>query len=247
VLRTQLGIDVEVKHYAQHAVIANVETSEAHNGRAFERFTSEGPVALLPLGGDSNSKKSALVFTRPQNNVEETLTCDDEEFLALLQSTFGYRLGKFTRVGKRFSYPLSLSVAREQIRSSVVLMGNAAHFLHPVAGQGFNLALRDVAQLVAALSPVYLQRKQGNTAVRYGDLHTLLAYYDAQKKDQGLTGLISDTFNYLFSNEHFLKQAGRNVGLLALELNDGLKREVFHRMMGESHARAPLQSFYQLK
>lgn len=254
-LRKQLGIDVQVKHYEQYAVIANVETSEAHRGRAFERFTSEGPVALLPLGGDgsadNSSHKSALVYTRPQEKINGTMALDDSAFLAQLQETFGYRQGKFLRAGKRSSYPLSLSIAKEQVRSSIVLMGNAAHFLHPVAGQGFNLALRDATQLLAALKPVYLARlqsktKASETEARFGELAALMNYLEIQTKDQELTSTISDTFNTLFSNNNRLKQVGRNLGLLALELSDGLKREVFHRMMGQQQARAPLQVFGKL-
>lgn len=237
-LRKQLGIDVDVKVYGQHALIANIETSDAHRGRAFERFTSEGPVALLPVGGEAGSHKSALVYTRPQEKIKETLELDDAAFLAQLQDTFGYVLGKFLRVGKRYSYPLSLSIAKEQVRSSVVLMGNAAHFLHPVAGQGFNLALRDATQLLAALS---------DKKARFGELATLLNYLERQKKDQDLTSTFSDMFNTLFSNNSRAKQIGRNLGLLALELNDGLKREVFYRMMGEQQSRAPLKVFNNLK
>lgn len=242
-LRAQLGIDVDVKNYQQSAIIANIETSVAHNGRAFERFTSKGPLALLPQGYSAESNKSALVYTRPQEEVEQTLALSDAEFLAQLQKDFGFRLGKFLRAGARHNYPLNLSFALEQVRSSIVLLGNAAHFLHPVAGQGFNLALRDATQLLAALRSVYEKKQKGEAGARYGDLCVLQNYMNAQERDQTLTSLISDSFNQLFSNNNKVKQVGRNLGLIALELNFGLKREVFHRMMGESQARAQLKVF----
>src|SRR5690606_33036828 len=124
------------KNYQQSAVIANLECSEPHQGKAFERFTSEGPVALLPLGYSPNSRRCALVYTRPEEKLAETLALSDGDFLAQVQTAIGYRLGKFIKTGKRYAYPLNLSFAKEQVRSSVVLLGNAAHFLHPVAGQG---------------------------------------------------------------------------------------------------------------
>lgn len=242
-LRTQLGISLETKNYQQSAVIANLECSEAHQGQAFERFTSEGPVALLPLGYSANSRRCALVYTRPDELLAETLALSDEDFLAQVQAAFGYRAGRFIKTGKRYAYPLNLSFAKEQVRSSVVLLGNAAHFLHPVAGQGFNLALRDATQLLAALKPAYASKERGEPGPRFGDLALLQNYLTLQERDQNLTTLISDSFNQLFSNNSKVKQLGRNVGLLALDLHDGLKREVFHRMMGESLMRAPLKVY----
>ena len=103
------------------------------------------------MGESVNAQQSALVWTLPTADAEAIQSCSDTEFLAYLQERFGYRVGTFTRVAKRYSYPLQLVLAQEQIRSHVVLLGNAAHFLHPVAGQGFNLALRDCACLVETL------------------------------------------------------------------------------------------------
>lgn len=240
-LRSLLDIDVDLKDYKQHAVIANVEFSEAHRGRAYERFTAEGPLALLPLGCNPEATSSALVYTRPEAKVEATMALGDKQFLQAIQLAFGYRLGKFIRVGKRHSYPLSLSVAKEQVRSSLVLVGNAAHFLHPVAGQGFNLALRDVAQLLAALKPEYQKRLNGEPHLAYGDLKLLQRYLQGQYRDQLATGFISDSFNRVFSSKNPLMQLGRNIGLISLELNDGLKRGVFAQMMGKTLAKAPLE------
>lgn len=242
-LRAQLGIELTTHNYQQYAVIANLECSEPHKGRAFERFTEEGPLALLPLGNSEESYRCALVYTRPEEKLAETLALGDQQFLKQIQNAFGYRLGNFTKVGKRHAYPLSLSFAKEQVRSSVVLLGNAAHFLHPVAGQGFNLALRDACQLLAALKPVYSARNAGKHTAKFGELAVLQNYMSAQERDQNITTLLSDSFNTLFSSNSKFKQIGRNLGLLALDLHDGLRQEVFHRMMGESLAQAKLDIF----
>ncbi len=241
-MRNMLGIHTTSKDYHQHAVVANLECELPHGGQAFERFTGEGPIALLPLGYSEEARKCGLIFTRPAGKLDETLKLSDEEFLEKIQSVFGYRLGKFTKVGARSSYPLQLSFAKEQVRSSIVLVGNAAHFLHPVAGQGFNLALRDVTQLLEVMVDQQGRIVRGE-ASRYGELQALLRYMEKQDRDQSLTTLVSDGFNTLFANNNKFKQMARNVGLLALELNDGLKREIFHRMMGENTRQARLRLF----
>ena len=122
-------------------------------GCAYERFTDEGPLALLPLPkAAAGDNRSALVWTLPPGRAQALLDAPAEEFLHELQQRFGYRLGRLLRVGERHSYPLSLVQSSEQVRQGLVVMGNAAHALHPVAGQGFNLALRDVAELGAVVS-----------------------------------------------------------------------------------------------
>jgi 2-octaprenyl-6-methoxyphenol hydroxylase len=130
------------------ALIANVEMSHPHDGVAYERFTREGPIALLPLPGqqmalDLDPCRRAWKAAR--------LGLGDGDFLAELQRAFGDRAGRFRRVGSRHAYPLTLVTAREAVRPGLAVLGNAAHSLHPVAGQGFNLALRGVTDLVAAL------------------------------------------------------------------------------------------------
>ncbi|MBF3092230.1 2-octaprenyl-6-methoxyphenyl hydroxylase [Pseudomonas aeruginosa] len=146
-LREQLGIAVEQTPYRQTALIANVSPSEAHLGQAFERFTPSGPMALLPLP----ENRCALIWTRPGKDAERLRGLDDAAFLGELQAAFGYRLGAFRQVGARHCYPLHLVEAREQVRPHLVVLGNAAHSLHPIAGQGFNLSLRDTLALVDAL------------------------------------------------------------------------------------------------
>ncbi len=236
-LREQLGIAVERASYQQHAIVTNVEMQLPHKGKAYERFTQNGPLALLPIGENTCSNKSALVWTCPEAKIAERMSLDDRAFLSLLQKSFGFRQGEFIRVGKRVNYPLELVVAKEQIRSGIVLMGNAAHFLHPVAGQGFNLALRDCAKLCESLHIAV------NSGESLGSLDILQHYIASQKSDQWLTTYISHSFHQLFGDKPLPIQAGRNLGLLVMELIPEIKKTFFDQMMGRGFPRAALNSF----
>jgi 2-octaprenylphenol hydroxylase len=225
-LRAALGIDTDVRAYGQTAIITNVEFSEAHNGVAYERFTADGPVALLPLGESVGANQSALVWTLPAAQADEVVALSDDEFLTQLQQRFGFRVGHFQRVAKRFAYPLQLVLAKEQIRSHVVLLGNAAHFLHPVAGQGFNLALRDCVCLVETLREAIAQQKSP------GDLAVLQNYLHKQQLDQQITIEFSDKLVRLFSSNSLPLIAVRHLGLLSLESIPLIKQQLIAQTMG---------------
>ncbi|OCR26490.1 2-octaprenyl-6-methoxyphenyl hydroxylase [Pseudomonas syringae] len=218
-LREQLGIGVRQRPYNQSALIANITPSEAHCGQAFERFTDEGPMALLPLP----ENRCALVWTRTGKDVERLAALDDRAFLSELQNVFGYRLGTLRQVGARHVYPLNLIESEEQVRSHLVVLGNAAHSLHPIAGQGFNLSLRDAHALAEALL--------ASDKVP-GDLPTLLAYRERQRLDQQLTVGFSDQVTRLFGSTQPLVATGRNLGLLGLDLLPGAKRWFARQAMG---------------
>ena len=218
-LREQLGIGVRQRPYNQSALIANITPSEAHCGQAFERFTDEGPMALLPLP----ENRCALVWTRTGKDVERLAALDDRAFLSELQNVFGYRLGTLRQVGARHVYPLNLIEAEEQVRSHLVVLGNAAHSLHPIAGQGFNLSLRDAHALAEALLA---------SDKLPGDLPTLLAYRERQRLDQQLTVGFSDQVTRLFGSTQPMVATGRNLGLLGLDLLPGAKRWFARQAMG---------------
>jgi 2-octaprenyl-6-methoxyphenol hydroxylase len=218
-LREQLGIGVRATPYDQSALIANITPGEAHCGQAFERFTDEGPMALLPLPDN----RCALVWTRKPEEVKRLMALDDRVFLSELQGVFGYRLGALTQVGVRHMYPLSLIEADEQVRSHLVVLGNAAHSLHPIAGQGFNLSLRDAASLAEALL--------ASDSVP-GDLATLQGYRDRQRLDQKLTVGFSDQVTRLFGSQQPVITAGRNIGLLGLDLLPSAKSWFARQAMG---------------
>ncbi|GGK03339.1 2-octaprenyl-6-methoxyphenyl hydroxylase [Pseudomonas matsuisoli] len=218
-LREQLGIHARRTPYDQHALIANVSTREPHRGQAFERFSDEGPMALLPL----TDNRSALVWTRLPAEAQRLLVCDEKTFLDELQQAFGYRLGAFTQVGSRYHYPLELIESTEQVRPHLVVLGNAAHSLHPVAGQGFNLSLRDVQALADTLLG-------GATAP--GDFATLQRYHQGQLADQYLTVGFSHQLTRMFAHREAAVVAGRNFGLLGLDLLPPAKSWFARQAMG---------------
>lgn len=225
----QLGIGADVTDYQQHALVANVAYEHSHKGRAFERFTPQGPMALLPLGG-TNSQTSALVWTWPSNRIEQALNMPESEFLRKLQHEFGYRLGRFTAVSKRSSFALRLSVAKEQVRSRVVLLGNAAHFLHPVAGQGYNLALRDALRLAEILA--HVDRSE------VGSLATLQRYQQQQQDDQTRTIRLSDGFNRVFGSQRPAVVMLRAMGMVAVESSHWVRSGFIRQMSGRASAQA---------
>lgn len=225
-LRKTLGIDSHIKDYGQTALIANVAYSEAHKGIAYERFTAQGPLALLPLGAKTSARESALVLTLPRDQAHTIASLNDADFLQHLQQRFGNRLGEFLRVSERHIYDLKLITASEQIRSHVVLVGNAAHFLHPVAGQGFNLSLRDCVCLSDALL-------QGELAGKpLGELSVLQDYLLRQKRDQQLTIEFSDKLVRLFSSSSLPLIALRHLGFVGLDIMPSLKSQFASQTMG---------------
>ena len=221
-LRDALGVEVEAADYRQHALIANIGHALPHKGCAFERFTPTGPLAMLPL----RDKRCALVWSLPESEVESLQHCAEDEFLGRLQRQFGYRLGRLQQVGERHSYPLSLVASREQVRSGIVIMGNAAHSLHPVAGQGFNLALRDVARLGMVLRDALAEGRS------IGDLGVLQSYMQQQAGDQERTMSFSDRLPGLFMHSDPAMALLRDVGLFALDLSPALKREFVRHTSG---------------
>jgi 2-polyprenyl-6-methoxyphenol 4-hydroxylase len=226
-LRQQLGIQTRVVDYQQSALIANVSFKKPHLGCAYERFTRQGPMALLPLTDDeSGQPRSALVWSMPPQQARELSECEPAVFLAALQQRFGYRQGAFTRIGERFSYPLQRLEAIEQVRSGVVVMGNAAHSIHPVAGQGFNLALRDCARLSKLLVAAH-QRQQP-----LGELALLQQYCQQQQFDQRKTIEFSDQLPGLFSRPQLAISLLRNLGLGLLDLTPAAKTQFIYHAAG---------------
>ncbi|WP_290648332.1 2-octaprenyl-6-methoxyphenyl hydroxylase [Aquisalimonas sp.] len=224
-LRKHLGIDVRDTAYHQCAVVANVTPAQAPNGRAFERFTPEGPLALLPLPGGHCS----LVWTVSPERGQRLAGLDDGDFLAALQAAFGYRLGRFLQVGQRFVYPLSLSRSGQRVAERSVLIGNAARTLHPVAGQGFNLALRDVAELAERVHGAALRGEDpGATAL-------LQAYAAARQGDHRRVTLMTDGLVRLFSNRLPGLRFARNVGMVAMELLPAGRARFMRQAMGRGN------------
>lgn len=223
-IRDALGLGEVIWDYAQEALIANVSVSRPHEGEAYERFTRSGPLALLPMSGN----RCSLVWTLESQDASSLTVMDDAEFLERLQRVFGYRLGRFTRVGKRVSYPLRMIRARRQTDPRAVLIGNAAHAIHPVAGQGFNLGLRDVAALAEVVAEAVDDGRDPGSAP------VLEAYVKWREGDQRRVAAMTDSLVRLFTNPLAPVRAARQIGLLGLDLAPAPKELLVRQAMGIS-------------
>ena len=223
-VRQSLGIKTTDWDYQQTAVIANIKTQKPHNNIAYERFTHSGPIAVLPLIDD----RSAIVWTCENEQVEAIMGLDDDAFLNAFQKKFGYRLGRLLKAGARHAYPLRLVHSKEQVRHRLALIGNAAHSLHPIAGQGFNLGLRDVATLAEILQNACA------TNCDIGQIQVLQDYADWRKRDHTRVVAFTDGLVRLFSNDFLPLSIPRNLGLLATDLVPPVKRLITKQAMGLS-------------
>lgn len=222
--RQAIGVGVDVHDYDQVAIVTTVQTSKPHEHVGFERFSALGPLALLPLPGEY---RRSVVWPVKKGTENEWLGDEnDQHFLSALQQTYGDRAGKFEKTGKRFSYPLSQVLAHKQAVGRVILMGNAAHTIHPVAGQGFNLCLRDADVLVRYLV------NQLTTSDDLGNPDNLLAYEQARLSDQQRVIKFCDTVVRGFSNQNPLLKLIRNTGLIAFDVIPGVKPLVANYAMG---------------
>lgn len=222
--RQAIGVGVDVHDYDQVAIVTTVQTSKPHEHVGFERFSALGPLALLPLPGEY---RRSVVWPVKKGTENEWLGDEnDQHFLSALQQTYGDRAGKFEKTGKRFSYPLSQVLAHKQAVGRVILMGNAAHTIHPVAGQGFNLCLRDADVLVRYLVD------QLSTSDDLGNPDNLLAYEQARLSDQQRVIKFCDTVVRGFSNQNPLLKLIRNTGLIAFDVIPGVKPLVANYAMG---------------
>ncbi|WP_145588738.1 2-octaprenyl-6-methoxyphenyl hydroxylase [Yersinia aldovae] len=204
VLARTCNIQWQQQDYQQVAVIANVTTAQLPNGRAFERFTRHGPLALLPM----SEGRSSLVWCHAKQDQQRVDSWDDARFVAELQQAFGWRLGRILHAGKRHSYPLQLLTASRHVSHRLALVGNAAQTLHPIAGQGFNLGLRDVISLAETVAQA--GRDPGDYAV-------LAQYQQRRQPDQQATVGVTDGLIRLFANRYGSLVVGRNLALMSME------------------------------
>ena len=226
-VRDELGIAMVTDDYAQHAVVLNCRTDVPHAGRAFERFTTDGPVAMLPLTGN----RVAAVWTLPQPEAERVMQLDDREFARSLQRVFGYRLGRFAEVGRRNAYPLLRLRSGAVVAPRTALIGSAAVNLHPVAGQGFNLALRDVAVLAEVLSDSILD---SGAAFDPGAAELLERYRAWRLQDQYRVAAFTHGLIKFFGYESAPLAVSRGLGLMAFDLVPGAKAALARHTMGLS-------------
>lgn len=217
-LAESLGINRKTREYGQNALVANVTTELPQQNTAYERFTPEGPMALLPT-----DEGYALVWTVVPEKAQQLCEMDDAAFLAKLYEHFGGRVGHFTRVGKRAHFPLALRYTRPVTAQHVALVGNAAQTLHPVAGQGFNLGLRDAWEFATEILHT--------PAVEIGGKIMLDRYRTRRRLDSNATMLMSDLLVRSFSNEWPLVSGARGVLLSAMDVLPPLKSAFARRMI----------------
>jgi 2-octaprenyl-6-methoxyphenol hydroxylase len=213
-LRQRAGIATSGWSYGQSAIVATVAHERSHEGRAEEHFMPAGPFAILPL----RHNRSSIVWTEETGEAERVVALPDSDFHDELEKRFGLRLGDITVVGPRRAYPLGLWVARSFVADRFALIGDAAHVIHPIAGQGLNMGLRDVAALAeAVVDAVRLGVDPGDTSV--------LERYQRWRRFDTMTMCVStDGLNRLFSNRSDAIRLVRDVGLGIVERLPALKR-----------------------
>lgn len=218
------GVSWRSQSYDQIAVVTNVVTEQPHRNRAFERFTAQGPLALLPISGG----RSAVVWCCHSKHQSEMQSWCDEDFLQHLQRLFGWRLGRITQTGLRQSYPLQLRVADRHISHRLALVGNAAQRLHPIAGQGFNLGVRDVMALAQTVVTAYQQGED------LGSYRVLDRYQQHRQSDQRKMINFTDGLIHLFANHYAPLIVARQLGLLLMDRQPGLREILVQRTLGRA-------------
>lgn len=231
-LRGLLGLAAEVRDYAQSAIVTAVLAQRDPQGVAYERFTPQGPLAVIPKPRAPEEMRAghpcSLIWTLPTDKAVALQAQPEAEFLAAAQATFGERLGRFQVLGHRMSYPLQRTVGETLLSSRLVFCGNAAQSLHPVAAQGFNLGLRDVAALAVRL------RAAAATGSDPGEPQLLREYVDARAQDRQSTAGFTDQLVRVFSNQLPVVSTLRHVGLLALDLVPAAREAVLRQNLGHS-------------
>ncbi len=222
--RELLGIATQMHDHGQTAIVANVTPEKPHHNAAYERFTDSGPLAFLPM----SEHRCALVYTVWRHQVEEILNLSDEAFLNRLFERFGDRLGKLIKAGKRNSYPLALNKAETTLAKRAVLIGNAAHSLHPVAGQGFNLGVRDIAVLAETINDAL------NNNFNIGNKTSLKSFQQWRQSDQQRVINFTEGLVSIFSNPLTSVKLLRNIALVGVDLLPPVKKILARQTMGIS-------------
>jgi 2-octaprenyl-6-methoxyphenol hydroxylase len=224
-VREMLGVSSTTRDYGQSALVTEVDLAGDHDYAAYERFTKTGPIALLPNG----KKHATVVWCMARDDVKDLLALDVPAFETTLQKAFGYRAGKLKARTQRAAFPLIKVTADEPFKGRVLFFGNAAHSIHPVAGQGLNLTLRDAANLFELLKT----GSQNTPAL-------MAAYVELRHKDHKNIVKITDQFARIFTSEHKLPRIGASFGLRRIERNPLLKKHLNDYLMGMTPPLAPL-------
>lgn len=223
-LKQKLGFESEQTDYAANAIVCNVKPQLPHDNWAYERFTSQGPLALLPL----SQNRLSIVWSKTSEQSQELMAMSDSEFAKNLEKTFGARLGKIEQVGKRATFPLVQLVTPQSIKRGCLLIGNSAQSLHPIAGQGLNLALRDINALQKLLEQVL----QINPQIDLGDYQLLESYQQQRQSDRQETINATELLARLFANAWTPVSISRNLLMKAMDITPIAKQAFATKAMG---------------
>lgn len=233
ICRELSGIKTHEVDYQQSALIANISPENSHKNIAFERFTEHGPIAVLPLSNSQNKPRCSLVWTMSSDDAEIIKNADENTIKQKLQQAFGTWLGEIKSIGKCAVYPLKLVQAQGLIHHRLALVGNSSHTLHPIAGQGFNLGLRDVVSLSSLIeSALKVTYSDKNQQIDIGSLKLLMQYEHSRKADHQHIISFTDSLVTCFSNELPPLVVGRNIGLKVLNYLAPLKKMLAKKTMG---------------
>jgi 2-octaprenyl-6-methoxyphenol hydroxylase len=214
-VRELLNIPTTKIDYQQSALVTITELQRSHHNIAYERFQKEGAIAMLPL----TNNRAATIWTASNTNITELMQLDNNAFLQKLQDSFGYRLGRFRKTEKRYTYPLHMIKAENQVKGRVILIGNAAHALHPIAAQGFNLALYEIAALRDYFSSYSIDK---------------MSLIDFATEQQKMSMQLSHHLTWVFSKDFFILNTARMIGMLSLDLCHPLKEKFTRKAMGQT-------------
>jgi 2-octaprenyl-6-methoxyphenol hydroxylase len=184
-------------------LVCAIEHEHPHNGVAYQYFMPAGPLAILPLSGN----RSSIVWSETHENAKIIMALDDEDYLEILRPRFGSFLGQIALAGQRFSYPLDLTMAKAFVAPRVALIGDAAHGVHPIAGQGLNAGLRDIAALCDVIQSA---KERGED---FASVAVLNRYQEWRRFDNHSLAFATDSFNKLFSNDNPILRIGRDIGM----------------------------------